>query len=135
MAAHVHADLMKLYAEDAQKSETPWNNWEVNDNKHGGNNWAALTNNPIWNDKYKYRRKQDKVYINNFEINAPVRALTAGEVYYEAMPVVAEWFTKFRYDGSDTYNRCLERVLIFATKSDAIACAKAMVGVNPHNES
>lgn len=51
--AHPHAELMKLYAEDAAMSETPWENWERKD----GSKWRSMYGNPTWSSLIKYRRK------------------------------------------------------------------------------
>jgi len=58
MAAHKHADLMALYAEDAKKTETPWAQWEFRQySKHA---WEPMTYHPGWSVDSKYRRKPQK---------------------------------------------------------------------------
>ena len=55
MPKHIHAELMKQYAEDAMTTDEPWKLWEFYSN-HGY--WTTLTDNPLWYANSKYRRKQ-----------------------------------------------------------------------------
>lgn len=52
--AHIHAENMKLYAEDAAMSDTPWDYWEfcVPDSR----GWLQCIQHPAWNTGYAYRR-------------------------------------------------------------------------------
>lgn len=54
--AHIHADLMRQYANDAIESDTPWENWEFfsEDNQK----WVQLVRNPYWDIETQYRRKE-----------------------------------------------------------------------------
>jgi hypothetical protein len=52
---HVHAESMKLYAEDAMVSDTPWENWEWWNRYTGG--WEGFCDHPTWKSQ-AYRRKQ-----------------------------------------------------------------------------
>lgn len=70
--SHVHAKLMKQYAEDAAKSETPWENWQVL--APGFDKWYNLNTNPEWFQTNQYRRKPKQKFIEfngkKFEIFA-----------------------------------------------------------------
>ena len=56
MPKHIHAELMKQYAEDAMTTDEPWKLWEF---LHPRNKtWDTMENNPIWDEGIKYRRKQ-----------------------------------------------------------------------------
>lgn len=71
-AGHIHAELMKQYAEDAAKSETPWKNWEFT---YGSDNfWESADWHPSWDIGCKYRRKPKQKFIEfngkKFEIFA-----------------------------------------------------------------
>ena len=58
---HVHAELMKLYAEDAAETETPWERWEFCEiGQEGWSGWHTCTGGPGWAAGYKYRRKESK---------------------------------------------------------------------------
>ena len=55
MPKHIHAELMKQYAEDAMTTDEPWKLWEVYD--VFSNKWWVCTN-LTWDPDCKYRRKQ-----------------------------------------------------------------------------
>lgn len=60
MAKHKHADLMKLYAEDASKHEFPYEFWQCK----VIDRWHDLTKHPEWDYNTEYRRKP----IEQFEL-------------------------------------------------------------------
>lgn len=49
---HKHAELMKLYAEDAMETETPWERWEIK----VLDEWRLLDWSPNWGPSEEYRR-------------------------------------------------------------------------------
>src|SRR5690606_32274184 len=53
--AHVHAELMAQYAEDAQNSEKPWRLWALNPSN---GKWMQLTHHPNSHTNREYRRHQ-----------------------------------------------------------------------------
>lgn len=54
--SHIHAELMKQYAEDAAHYDEPWKFWEQFLNAL----WFDLDTNPTWGLHIKYRRKLTK---------------------------------------------------------------------------
>jgi hypothetical protein len=52
--SHIHAESMKLYAEDAAETERPWSRWEVFSITRC--KWIPLDSNPQWAKAHKYRR-------------------------------------------------------------------------------
>ena len=56
MPKHIHAELMKQYAEDATIANEPWKFWEYYSNEY--HYWTILKGNPLWEKAVKYRRKQ-----------------------------------------------------------------------------
>jgi hypothetical protein len=56
MAAHKHAALMLLYAQDAAETDRPWELWQQSDES---GRWVDARNNyhMCWIDEYEYRRK------------------------------------------------------------------------------
>lgn len=56
MPAHVHADLMKQYYEDALETDKPWERWERQ--PRGSNMWTNCTCTPDWAPTTQYRRKR-----------------------------------------------------------------------------
>ena len=64
MPKHIHADLMKQYAEDAMTTDEPWKFWEVFSRYDG--TWVSMDDSPAWNINVKYRRKEKyKVKFND----------------------------------------------------------------------
>ena len=55
MNAHIHAENMRLYAEDATKTDKPWELWEFK--SFGMEDWQTLNSNPTWGFATEYRRK------------------------------------------------------------------------------
>ena len=54
MPKHIHADLMKQYAEDAMTTDEPWKLWQV----RSCGEWFDLDQSPIWVKDTEYRRKE-----------------------------------------------------------------------------
>lgn len=80
MTGHIHADSMKLYADDAARNEKPWELWEYNPYN---SKWSSLDKNPMWCENYKYRRKPRTININGFEVPEPMREKPEiGSTYY-----------------------------------------------------
>jgi len=74
MPAHVHAENMRLYAEDALETSEPWKRWEW---YLRGVGWIQLASQPEWEDDISYRRKPKtiKVTVNdvNYEYPEPLK--------------------------------------------------------------
>ena len=58
MPKHIHAELMKQYAEDAMTTDEPWKLWEYLEYYSNRWHWTPLKDNPLWDTDEKYRRKQ-----------------------------------------------------------------------------
>ena len=56
MNAHIHAENMMLYAEDAAETAKPWELWEFI--SFGMEDWQPLDSNPNWGFATEYRRKK-----------------------------------------------------------------------------
>jgi hypothetical protein len=54
---HPHAELMKLYAEDAANHERPWELWESQDTLLGEAKFGQMTHPISWLPHISYRRK------------------------------------------------------------------------------
>ena len=66
MSKHIHAELMKQYAEDAMTTGEPWKLWEYSEDEQ---RWFALNTCPNWHISLKYRRKQKYEVIFNDNLN------------------------------------------------------------------
>ncbi len=58
MTAHIHAQAMADYSEDALKTDRPWELWERR-GPIGYDVWDSLVTHPVWGEGIEYRRKQD----------------------------------------------------------------------------
>lgn len=73
--------------------------------------------------------------INGFEVPAPVvEEPNEGDMYFTANILEAEFYEEERWSVGSYDLRLLERGLVFLNKEDAIANAKAMLGINPYEE-
>ena len=75
--------------------------------------------------------------INGFEVPAPVTdpdSMKVGDKYYCADGSESSWFFWSSWAGDETDKMWLERGLVFLRKEDAIANAKAMLGINPYGD-
>ena len=66
--AHIHAELMAQYAEDAKQHDKPWELWQFND----GDTWAGCSTHPRWVPDFTYRRKPRTVQVGDIEVPAAV---------------------------------------------------------------
>jgi len=85
---NAHADNMRLYADDAQKTRTPWLLWE---HRPAGCNWGVQCrkNSKMWLDGHEYRR------IDPYrELREAVRR---GEVIQSGSCVTGEWVDLPKY--------------------------------------
>lgn len=83
---HIHADSMKLYAEDAAKHECPWELWEARAPAHG-TPWRILRRHPNWISDTQYRRKPQttryRLALMNY--SGTYLVATASDNYVEAL--------------------------------------------------
>lgn len=126
VVGHVHAELMKQYAEDARETNKPWERWEFLSTNVG---WAELSGHPFWEANVQYRRKPHTHVVNGIEVPAPMRDEPKYEqTYWVADPGNREFVCNFDWCGDDFDRRHLERGLVHATKEAAVANALAMIG-------
>jgi len=59
MTAHIHAQAMADYSEDALKTDRPWELWEFISKNDALSIWHILYDHPSWSVNVKYRRKQN----------------------------------------------------------------------------
>lgn len=122
---HIHADLMKQYAEDAQETDKPWKRWEVFLNPNG---WTKFTYHPSWSEKAQYRYITKTININGFEVPEPVREpLENGHMYYIVTPCFKDITDHSYWNSYDVHKMRLNRGLIHLTKENAELHAKALL--------
>lgn len=72
--------------------------------------------------------------INGFEVPAPeTEPLELGSKYYIVSLTQTHFYSWMHWDGVTMEHHWLSRGLVFLNKEDAIATAKAMLGIDPHN--
>ena len=81
MTKYIHADLLQQYAEIAQHSETPWNQFQIRNASDG--KWETLDGPTNFSPTARYRRKPLFVKIGDYEFAIPEqKELDYGEPYY-----------------------------------------------------
>lgn len=74
--------------------------------------------------------------VNGFEVPAPeAEVLNVGSLYFIACTRHMGFYDTHKWFDEKIDKRYMERGLVFLTKDDAIANAKAMLGINPYKES
>jgi hypothetical protein len=124
--AHIHAELMAQYAEDAKHHDKPWELWQHGDHE----TWTSCTTHPSWFSDHSYRRKPRTVQTSDFEVPEPRKvALAYGQDYY--VPLVSTAGAALRtWDGDkhDTY--ALKSNLVHLDFQSAEIHAKALIEVS-----
>ena len=67
---HPHAASMLLYAQDAAKTDKPWERWEFTGSDDGFN---GCLKHPEWREDFKYRRKPKTITVNGIRVPEPAR--------------------------------------------------------------
>lgn len=133
MTAHIHAENMKLYAQDAAETDDPAARWEFQSAYTDGK-WTSLpADHPQWDERAFYRRKPRTHMVNGFEVPEPMReAPIDGTLVWLSAPHIDDYCASLTWsEGRDWNRRYLARGLVHATKEAAVANAKAMIGVQP----
>lgn len=105
---HVHAKLMKQYAEDAQRSETPWEKWEYRVYDWGKDiGFQPCDKHPAWLTETQYRRKTERPTPNEviramLDKGMVVWASVSDSSYDEARGKIGYYVYRIvEYDESD----------------------------------
>ncbi len=114
--AHIHAELMKQYAEDAAHYDEPWKLWECKDTR-ASDCWFSIEENPVWYDKVQYRRKLTKP-------NPLKEKPNNDERYYVISLQRDDIVSEYVWTGDDFDHMMLSRLCAYKTKDDAINCSR-----------
>lgn len=97
--------------------------------------FASILVSHMISDEYRFRIKKTMREINGFSVPIPLK---------EPPPAMTKYFlidlSNYSFSANITWNNLdieqmwLERGLIFLEKEDAVANAKAMLGINPEQE-
>lgn len=126
-AAHKHAHLMALYAQDAMETDKPWERWE---SRHPRlTEFSKMVCNPAWAEHIYYRRKKNTININGIEVSEPERKpLELKQMYYIPDFIEQDALYKgYRWSNHATDNYLLLIGLIHLDKESAILHAKALI--------
>jgi hypothetical protein len=135
--AHVHAALMLQYAQDAAKTDRPWERWEYSDtatlNQHGEkirDDWYDCGDNPDWCPNVQYRRKPQVIRVGRHEFPEPIsEALEIGMKYwFISFNEELGEFSPFRvpWNGDKVDKAYLDGRVIHLTESAAQAHANVL---------
>jgi hypothetical protein len=120
---HKHAELIHAWADGAEidvfiKHSLEWVQAEP----------------PAWFDDYEYRIKPRTMMCNGFEVPAP-ETVAPNCAHYVASPTNHDFMVLDCWEGLELDTLRLSRGLIYLRKEDAIARAKAMLGIDPREHS
>lgn len=112
--AHIHAELMVQYAEDAKKYNEPWEMWQNGD----GDAWGYCTTHRYWLTAHVYRRKPRMIKIAQYEVPEPVRKpLHRGQKFWIVNPFLGP--EAFTWDGCIGAQHALESGFVHLSKEAA----------------
>ena len=131
MSAHPHAASMLQYAQDAAETDKPWQRWEVK--TPTSNSWTIIVGHPQWLKVCDYRRKPRTIKVNGFNVPEPLKEVKDGTTVWLVCCHHEEFADWYAYWQNDPWkHRALKRGLLHATKENAVAHAKAMLGIDPN---
>ena len=118
---HRHADLMLEYAQDAAKTDKPWELWEARPSD--APTWKTLADNPIWRVSVEYRRKPRQITLSvpKAETKAPEYDTPYFWPNTNGLKV-----TKFMWVGDNADRRILENGILYLNEDDAQAAVDAL---------
>lgn len=126
---HVHAELMFQYAQDALRTDKPYELWEIFYAADG--TWEDIFHHPHWHPDFKYRRKPEMITVGKVNFPKPVDyELNEGDKYYTATTSESgdiNWFT-WCSDNIDYYY--LNSRLIHLTEESAKQHCDALIKIN-----
>lgn len=128
MTGHVHAESMKLYAEDAAKMAMPWKRWQYK-NDVSDEVWQQCVVHPSWDTSTLYRHKPRTIKIGDMEVPEPLRHYPKnGTMVYYVNMVATHGVSPTRWDLDSAMAKIvLHRGLMHLSESDAKAHARALL--------
>ena len=123
--AKPHAELRALYKEKG----SDYTKWEFR--HEDAISWFDCTCEPIWNATIKYRLKPiETILVNGVEVvRGETKSPELGTKYYTPSVTSLNFYKYYIWDNSCFDNRVLGHGLVHLTKENAIAHAKAMLGI------
>lgn len=121
MTGHVHAEAMRLYAEDAAETDRPWERWEFR-SESTDLSWISFPQrNPVWGANAEYRRKPKTIRIGEFDVPEPMRdePQEEGEYFYPRISCLSFSVLRSYWFGLASDKRMLSSGLCHTTKEAA----------------
>ena len=122
--AHVHAESMRLYAEDAADTDKPWKRWEGKNILH--HSWFNCCQHPNWSKDFEYRRNPRTINIKDLEserdaLRAEVAQLRAENqnllsMIADGTPMQSDDYTR----GEDSAKTCIAQLRVEGERLKAI---------------
>lgn len=119
---HVHAELMAQYAEDAMRTNKPWQLWEfkqIVDVDQTWSDWTECKCSPEWCEYRKYRRKPKFININGYNVPEPLREEPAMGTDYFVVSTSNPTPQEFAWSGYSAERQKLKAGVIHLTKENA----------------
>ncbi|KLU15024.1 MULTISPECIES: hypothetical protein [Xenorhabdus] len=132
MPKHIHADLINEYAKLAQKTDRPWEHFEVLATAVDGSKYWEKCRVPIgFYSNIKYRLKPRTIKIGEYDVPEPVReALENGTEYYYPDISYGEFVCDDRTWSGDVWDKYrLSSGLIHLDRESAELHAKALIAL------
>jgi hypothetical protein len=129
MSKHIHAELMLAYAQDAQESDTPWDQWEYKTKDEGP--WRKCVVNPEWVVSVSYRKRIKTIRIGQYDVPEPLRVKPViGTTYYYVSLKESNGVANYQWDNDEADNILLLNGAIHLTLDAAELHGKALMSLN-----
>lgn len=126
---HKHAENMKLYAQDAAETDTPWERWEYRDPTCIPTFWKPCERTPFWDNRREYRRKpRTIIIIGSRNVPAPEKNPPSFNSQYYMPSLSSETLSVANFWQDSRQDRArLRHGAIHLNREAAIAHARALI--------
>ncbi len=131
--AHVHAENMRLYAEDAAKTDKPWELWEARAKGYERSKFHSADGHPAWSIGFEYRRKPRVITVGNHSWPEPMKEAPGigTELFcFSLNKDIDELSYKFTWHDIGVDYDVLQRGIVHTTKEAAQAHAEALIAIS-----
>lgn len=119
---------MLAYAQDAQESDTPWNNWEYQ--RVEQKEWRKCNTHPEWDVTRNYRRRIKTIRIGAYDVPEPLKVKPRiKEKYYFVSFRESANVQYYLWSDDDIDNRLLSNGVVHLTREAAELHAKALISL------
>jgi hypothetical protein len=130
ITGHPQAENMLLYAQDAKKSETPWQWWEAR-NRGDEGAWHNIYCHPQWYADKEYRQKPRFIKIGEWEVPEPVKEPPKnGTRYYSPEIESPTLVESYLWENHSFDNTVLNHNILHLDKESATKHAEALIKVS-----